>query len=142
MVGVHKAAVSMTGPDFSRPRKRARGAADKLKSTSKRGLDHERDIAKRTGANRVRGSGNKPGRPADVKGRLFLREAKVTSGKGRSIKGEELAKIVEQALRVSRIPVLEVRFEGQKPPTPKDWVMLPASDFDALVEGRIDETGL
>lgn len=122
----------MTSPDFTRPRKKATPDFDKRNTTARRGLRHEKRISKRTGDNRVSGSGNKPGRPGDLRGDIFLREAKTTKGKGRMINGTELANIVKQALLLNKIPVMEICFEGQSMPVPQDWVLIPADDFDRL----------
>jgi hypothetical protein len=125
----------MTGPDFSRPRAKTEPDFERYNTTSKRGTRHEKRIAKRTGDKRVSGSGNKPGRPADLRGDTFLREAKTTKGAGRMISGRELAKIVEQAMALNKIPVMEICFEGQVIPVPNDWVLIPADDFDRLLGG-------
>jgi len=125
----------MTKPDLSKPRKRASPDFDKHNTTARRGMRHEKRISKRTGDNRVSGSGNKPGRPADLRGDTFLREAKTTKGAGRMISGRELAKIVEQAMALNKIPVMEICFEGQVIPVPNDWVLIPADDFDRLLGG-------
>jgi len=125
----------VSGPDFNRPRRRAEPNFDKAMTTGRRGASHEKRIAKRTGAKRVRGSGSKPGRPADLRDIKFLREAKTTRGGGRFIKSSELIKIVEQALTSGLTPIMEICFEGQSPPVPKDWVLIPADDFDKIVEG-------
>lgn len=130
----------MTEPNFSRPRSKSTPDFDKKNTTGRRGQNHEKRIAKRTGDYRVSGSGSKPGRPADLRGDVFLREAKTTRGKGRMINGAELAKITEQALRVGRVPLMEICFEGQTTPTPKDWVLIPAEDFDRLL-GESDGPG-
>lgn len=125
----------MTKPDLSKPRNRALPDFDKHSTTARRGMRHEKRISKRTGDNRVSGSGNKPGRPADLRGDTFLREAKTTKGAGRMISGRELAKIVEQAMALNKIPVMEICFEGQVIPVPNDWVLIPADDFDRLLGG-------
>ena len=51
------------------------------------------------------------------------------------ISGRELAKIVEQAMALNKIPVMEICFEGQVIPVPNDWVLIPADDFDRLLGG-------
>jgi hypothetical protein len=94
----------------------------------------EKDIAARTGDSPVAGSGNQPGRPGDTMGVHSLREAKLIHGGGGSIKAEWLSKLVEQALRMNRRPVLEVRFLHAEMPVPRDWVLVPATDYDDLEE--------
>lgn len=123
----------MLEPDFSRPRSSAQPRFDKSLTMGRRGAEHEKRIAKRSGAHRVRGSGSKPGRPADLRDIKFLREAKTTKGGGRFIKATELQKIVNQALTTGLVPIMEICFEGQAAPVPKDWVLIPAEDFDKLV---------
>lgn len=126
----------MTKPNFSQPRKKTIQNVSKENTTGRRGNRHEKRIAARTGDNTVSGSGSKPGRPADIRGITFLREAKTTRGRGRTISGKELEKITMQALSSNKIPVMEICFEGQVAPVPNDWVLIPASDFDALVKGE------
>lgn len=98
---------------------------------------HERDIAERAGERQVSGSGNQPGRPGDTMGSRFLRDGKATRGAGTTIQAEWLRKIVEQALRMGRTPVIEIRLEGAEIPVPKDWVLLPSEDFEELLHGPI-----
>lgn len=105
-------------------------------SSYEKGRRHEEMIAKRTGDRRVPGSGNQKMMPGDLKSEQFLREAKMTTKKGMSINGKWLEKLIDQSLRVGRKPVLELRFEGQSLPVPQDWVMIPASYFDELVNGE------
>jgi len=95
---------------------------------------HEKDIAKRSGAKRVAGSGNQPGKPGDIRGNKFLREAKATKKDSISLRGKWLRKITEEALAVGRTPLVEVRLEDAQFPCPTDWVLIPAMDFQALVE--------
>ena len=123
----------MAEPDFTRPREGAAPRYDKAMTTGRRGAKHEKRIAKRSGDRRVSGSGSKPGRPADIRGLEFLREAKTTHGRGRTVSGDELEKITKQAISVGLEPMMEICFEGQTPPVPNDWVLLPADVFEALV---------
>jgi hypothetical protein len=95
---------------------------------------HEKEIAARSGGKRVAGSGNQPGKPGDVRGTKFLRDGKATVRKNISISAKVLKKIVEEALALGRTPVIEVRLEGAEFPCPTDWVILPAIDFQDLVE--------
>jgi hypothetical protein len=96
---------------------------------------HEREIAERAGERQVPGSGNQLGSPGDTVGLHFLRDGKATTKAGMSLKAEWLRKIVEQALRLGKTPVLELRFEGAEIPVPKDWVLLPAEDFQEILDG-------
>ena len=123
----------MAGPDFTRPRHRAAPRYEKAMTTGRRGARHEKRISKRSGDRRVPGSGSKPGKPGDIRGIEFLREAKTTKGRGRTISGNELEKITSQAISVGLEPLMEICFEGQTAPTPKDWVLVPADVFEDLV---------
>lgn len=95
---------------------------------------HEKDVEKRSGARRRAASGAAPGKPGDNKDEEFLRECKATKGAGMTISGKWLKKISSEALALGKNPLMELRFDGQEEPTPKDWVMIPAIDFEALLE--------
>lgn len=97
---------------------------------------HEEDVAKRSRGNRRAASGATPGKPADTRDAVFLRECKSTKdgAKGLSIKGEWLAKLASEALPLGKVPLFEFRFDGQTEPTPRDWVMIPALEFEELLE--------
>jgi Holliday junction resolvase len=106
---------------------------------------HENDVAKRTGDQTNRSSGAGHGRtgqtrarrsvsPGDNMGTIHLRECKATRGGGITIKKEWLEQLIEQALRMGRRPVLEIRLEGATLPVPQDWVLIPALDFDEMNE--------
>lgn len=111
------------GPDFF-----------KKDATTKISKKHEKDTAKRFGGKRVPGSGNISGMPGDVADTTFLHECKATKGGGTQIQANWVKNISTQALAKNRIPLLQLRFEKQEEPTPKDWVMLPVLDFLALLE--------
>jgi len=96
---------------------------------------HEKDVAKRSGDRRVRGSGNQPGRPGDAIGGRFLREAKAVSGASLSIRAAWLRKLSEQALCMNKTPLFEIRLEGVEVPVPRDWILLPADAFQEIVDG-------
>lgn len=95
---------------------------------------HEKDIAERTGDQQVRGSGNQPGRPGDTMGADCLRDGKLSQGAGITIRASWLAKLLEESLSMGKRPVLEVRLEAAKLPVPRDWVFIPAADYDDLRE--------
>jgi len=95
---------------------------------------HENDVAKRSGGKRRAASGAAPGKPADTLDEVYLRECKATKGAGMSINGKWLAKIVQEALPRGMTPLIELRFDGQEPPTPTDWVLIPAQEFEILLE--------
>lgn len=103
-------------------------------ATTKISKKHEKDTADRFGGKRVPGSGNISGMPGDVTDTTFLHECKATKGGGTQIQASWVKNISTQALAKNRIPLLQLRFEKQEEPTPKDWVMLPVMDFLALLE--------
>lgn len=93
---------------------------------------HEKDIAARSGGRRVPGSGNQPGRPGDVMTADTLREGKAIKGKAISISDAWLKKLCKEALCMNRVPVFEIKMEGASFPVPKEWVVIPALDFEQL----------
>lgn len=95
---------------------------------------HERDVERRSGGRRRAASGAAPGKPGDTRDETFLRECKSTRGAGMSISGKWINKISSEAIALNKIPLLELRFDGQTAPAPKDWVLIPAYEFTALVE--------
>ncbi len=95
---------------------------------------HEKDVAERTGDRQVVGSGNQPGKPGDTMGTDHLRQLKECRGAGISVSAAEVRKVVEQALDMNRRPVIEVRLLGAELPVPRDWVFVPALDYDDLKE--------
>jgi len=102
--------------------------------TKKISNKHEKDVAERSGGKTTPGSGNIVGRPGDVKDDIFLRECKATHGSGTQLDGKWLQKISLEALVTKKIPLLELRLEGQKTPSHKDWVMIPAIEFQRIIE--------
>lgn len=111
------------GPDFF-----------KKDPTTKISKKHEKDIAKKFGGKRIPGSGNISGMPGDVSDVTFLHECKATKGGGTQIQAGWVRNISTQALAKNKIPLLQLRFEKQEDPTPKDWVMIPVIDFLGLLE--------
>lgn len=126
----------MGGPNYlNREPKKSSGGPNYLDRDT--GVDwnkHEEDVAKRSGGKRRPGSGAVPGKPADTHDQVFLRECKSTKGAGITIKGEWLKKIVQQSLPRGMTPLVELRLEGQETPTPTDWVLIPAQEFEILLE--------
>ena len=103
----------------------------------KTGVDwekHESDVEKRSGGRRRAASGAAPGKPADTIDEEFLRECKSTKGAGMSLSGKWISKITQEALCLGKTPLIELRFDGQVEPTPTDWVMIPALEFESLLE--------
>ena len=117
-----KPANEKTGPDYF-----------KKDPTTKISKKHEKDVAERSGGSRTPGSGNILGIPGDVKDAMFLRECKATKGGGTQIQAKWIAKLSTEALSVNKIPLVELRLEGQVEPAPKDWILLPANEFQNLL---------
>jgi len=119
-------------PDGPRPNS---GGPDYL--DRKDGVDwnsHENVVAKRSGGRRRAASGAAPGKPADTVDQVYLRECKATHGAGITIKGGWLKKITHEALPRGMTPLVEIRVAGQEAPTPTDWVLIPAQEFEILLE--------
>jgi hypothetical protein len=97
---------------------------------------HEKRTAKRSGGYQQPGSGNQPGKPADVRNVKWLRENKASQSgaKGMFVKGDWLRKIIKQALTRGLNPAIELCFKGQEAPVPTDWVLVPAIEFEDLLE--------
>lgn len=93
---------------------------------------HEKDVVVRSGGRPQPGSGNKPGKPGDTTDQHYMRECKATKGAGITIKSEWLEKLVADAMARGMTPLVELRLDGQTPPVPTDWVLIPAVDFEAL----------
>jgi hypothetical protein len=114
-----------------------KGGADYFKDADKprraNWKQHEKDIAKRSGDRQVAGSGNQPGKPGDVSGTKYLRDGKATVGAGITLQANFFRKLVAESLAMGKVPVIEIRLEGAVIPVPRDWVCLPASDFEELV---------
>jgi hypothetical protein len=125
----------MPGPDYF-------GDINKPKKADWR--KHEKDVEKRSGDRRTRGSGMGHGKTGQTRARRSvsvgdnmgkrLRECKATRGKSITIKAEWLSQLIDQSLAMGRDPVLEIRLEGATLPVPTDWVMVPAMDYEELVE--------
>ncbi len=123
-------------PQVSRPRESAMDQAIRLRR--ERWRDHERDVEKRTGDRRVRGSGNQPGRPGDNIGDRF-RELKSTKHDSIRVQASWLLKLVTQALCMNRRPVLELRLHGASYET--DYVLVPEDDCDVQVKSERQSRG-
>jgi Holliday junction resolvase len=106
---------------------------------------HEADVEKRTGDRRSRSSGAGHGKTGQTRrrgsvnvgdnmGTKRLRECKATKGRTISVKCDWLDQLITQSLNMGRDPVLEIRMEGATLPTPTDWVMIPADDYEELLE--------
>ena len=129
-----------SGPDFlGKERGRPAGPNYLDRETGVDWKRHELDVEKRSGDRRRAASGAAPGKPGDNKGEEYLRECKSTKGAGMSINGKWLSKITNEALCLDKVPLTELRFDGQVEPTPTDWVMIPALEFEALLENLRDQ---
>ena len=129
-----------SGPDFlGKERGRPAGPNYLDRETGVDWKRHELDVEKRSGDRRRAASGAAPGKPGDNKGEEYLRECKSTKGAGMSINGKWLSKITNEALCLDKVPLIELRFDGQVEPTPTDWVMIPALEFEALLENLRDQ---
>lgn len=115
----------MPGPDYFK---------DTDKPTKANWKKHEKDIARRSGDRQVAGSGNQPGRPGDVMGPRFIRDGKATKYKSIAVTSKQMKTLVQQGLDMGRIPVFEIRLETATPPVPTDWILLPAPDFQEIIE--------
>lgn len=125
----------MSGPNYLGKERSGKKGPDYLdRDTGVNWKQHEKDIAKRSGGKRRAASGAAPGQPGDTKDMLFLREGKSTKGAGMSLNGGWLAKITSEAIALNKVPLVELRFAGQVEPTPTDWVLIPAAEFEALKE--------
>lgn len=121
-------------PKEPSPEKRVGPDYFKTPPTKKISNKHEKDVAERSGGRRTPGSGNILGKPGDVDDPKFRRECKATKGGGTQVQAEWIKKISTEALAINKIPLIELRFEGQEDPAPKDWVMLPAIEFQILLD--------
>lgn len=123
------------GPDYlGKSRGRQDGPNYLDRDTGVNWKKHERDVEKRSGGRRRAASGAAPGKPADTKDQHYLRECKATRGAGMSLSGKWISKITGEALSLGKVPLIELRFDGQVEPTPTDWVMIPAIDFEELLD--------
>lgn len=123
------------GPDYLNKERGSIAGPNYLdRKTGANWKKHEQDVESRSGGRRRAASGATPGKPADTIDQEFLRECKSTKGAGMSINGKWLSKITSEAICLGRIPLVELRFEGQTDPTPTDWIMLPALEFEELLE--------
>ena len=124
------------GPDYLNKQRKLEGPDYLGRDTGVDWRQHERDTEKRSGGRRQPGSGNKPGAPGDVRDIRWLRENKASrkGAVGMFVKGDWLQKIVAQATPRGLEPMLDLRFRGQEPPVPIDWVLVPAIEFEALLE--------
>lgn len=103
-------------------------------TTTERAQQHERSSAKRSGKRTVPGSGNRLGKPGDLRGDEDLGELKTTEKTDTRIQLRWLRKIAYEALTQGKQPMIEFEFTKLTPPCPKKWVMIPAEYFDDLQE--------
>jgi len=94
----------------------------------------EKRVAKGLGGHRKAASGATPTSKGDVSAKGFLIEAKTTEKDSFSLKSATLAKIDQEALGELKQPAVFLEFQNMKRPAPKEWVLIPASVFHALVD--------
>lgn len=99
-------------------------------------LRQEEDAANLIGGRRHPGSGSMDGLKSDGSSRVFQEESKQTAAKSFRITLEVLNKIVIEARRQAKKPMVHIRF--RKIPDNmvvwQDWVVIPASIFGKMVE--------
>lgn len=97
----------------------------------RQGRKAETKIAKRLGATQTPGSGSLEGAKADMSKGDFLIENKSSLNDSFSVKKDQLYKIYQEALEISKTPALSFQFvnsEGQSQKKDR-WVMMPESAF-------------
>lgn len=94
-------------------------------------------IRRRGWAHRRRGSGAHPLAKGDAIGEFELVECKQTAKKSFTLHMEWFEKIEREAAELGRQPVVHIRFLNALLGThmTRDWVLLPARMFEALLEG-------
>ena len=102
--------------------------------TTHASIQHEKDVAKRSGGSRVPGSGSIAGKPGDVAHDKDLGENKTTFKTDTRIQLSWLRKIAFQALTQGKAPIVHLRYEKLKPPCPTEWVLIPATRYYELLE--------
>lgn len=139
----------MRGPDYLGDGKSKPPSPDYLKKAPTTDLSsaHERETAKKFGAQRVSGSGavhgnatsrnrgrnRVQGRPGDVRGIKDLQELKATDKIDETrIQIKWLQKIAEEAITQGKYPVVNMRFTKLQIPAPEDWVLIPADVYKQL----------
>lgn len=99
----------------------------------------EHRLAKSLGGMRQPLSGAIPGMKADVKLDRFLIEAKTTAAQSLSLKVAWLCKIDAEAAACSREPALAIDFQNMPDMFTREWVLIPLSVFQGLLEGEKEE---
>lgn len=117
--------------------------ADNKHDHRKESDKHEKRMAKRLGGKTQRGSGAVRHRRGDVKTVEMLVECKRTDREGISIKRSWVEKITMEATNTGKIPAIALEFGDNKPgvhrsgprfPIDKDWMAVPTSFFNELLE--------
>lgn len=99
-------------------------------------LDQEHRLAKELSFRVQKGSGNQPwpSMKADGTHPSFLFELKRTKASRIAVGQSVVAKIVSEARRVGKEPVLVFTIEGLEDPLPRDWAVIPVDVLKALIE--------
>lgn len=100
---------------------------------------HEDEAAKVIGGERHAGSGASPWLKSDASSETYQLECKQTAHASMTIQWGWLEKISMEAAGQGKTPALHVRFLRENPGVSKDWVMLPAAEFERLLAGRPSE---
>jgi len=100
----------------------------------KKSMKQEDRLAKKLGGRRQKASGAVPHSRGDVRTVELLTEAKRTDKKSISIKVDYLAKITKEATAYNCIPAVAIAFENTPTMVDKDWVMIPSSFLEELLD--------
>ena len=92
----------------------------------------EKKMAKALGGRVQPASGALPYYKGDIKADRYLIEAKTTTKKSYTLTRALLGKIDSEAENIRKTPVLALSFESMPAPIPKDWVLIPFSEFRRL----------
>ena len=100
------------------------------------GRHSERRVSLTLGANLTPASGAVQGFKSDMILPDYRIEAKSTQANSITIKLEYLVKITEESLNSNKVPALTVSFTDAvgKPKRFGDWVMIPISHYEEIVE--------
>jgi len=99
----------------------------------------EKELARDMKGHRISGSGAVHYSKGDIELPGYLVEAKTTAKKSISITVKWLDKIFMEAMAKGKEPALAIRLPTDK--APKDWVMVPKSEFKELTDEPVHEPG-
>lgn len=119
-------------------RTRSRVNQQPQESTHQSVSRHEQEICESLGGHAHIGSGRLSGWKSDGSTEHYQIECKQTGKQSLALKVEWLEKITAEALPSGRIPLVAIRFLNiEDPLTDKDWVLVPATEFNRL-QNRLD----